>query len=278
MLRSQIHTQRVRLETELAEAAAPIAADSARLQQVLWNVLRNAIKFTPEDGTIRVTTKPLPDGRREVRVRDTGIGISAGALPHIFDPFEQGGVGVTRQFGGLGLGLAICKGLVELHRGTIRAESEGPGRGSTFIIELPGEPAHTVADAPHAAPAENGKPPQLRLLVVEDHADTLRALQRLLRGAGFAVIPAFDVATALATAEREPFDVLVSDVGLPDGDGYEIMRRIRETRGVPGVAMSGYGMDADMRRSHEAGFAEHLVKPIDMAQLIAAIRRVAGER
>ena len=277
MLRSQINTQRVRLETELEETAAPIAADSARLQQVLWNVLRNAIKFTPEEGTIRVSTKLLPDGRREVRMQDTGMGISAEALPRIFHAFEQGGVGVTRQFGGLGLGLAICKGLVELHRGTIRAESEGPSHGSTFIIELPGEMLQAVAPSPDAIPAAKGRP-QLRLLVVEDHADTARTLHRLLKAAGFAVIAAPDVATAIATAERETFDVLISDLGLPDGDGYEIMRRVREIRSVPGVAMSGYGMDEDLRRSREAGFAEHLVKPIDMGQLIAAIRRVADER
>jgi PAS domain S-box-containing protein len=141
--RSQMLEKGIRLETKLQNASAVIAADLARLQQVLWNVLKNAIKFTPQKGTIRVTTRRQAGGRWEVRVQDSGIGISAEALPRIFDAFEQGGVNVTREFGGLGLGLAISKALVELHRGSIRAESAGPGQGSTFIVELPGEAADT---------------------------------------------------------------------------------------------------------------------------------------
>jgi len=275
---SQMREQGIFLEIELHDAAALIAADSARLQQVLWNVLTNAIKFTPEKGTIRVTTARQAGGRWEVRVQDSGIGISAEALPRIFDAFEQGDVNVTRRFGGLGLGLAISKALVELHRGSIHAESAGAGQGSTFIVELPGEAADTVVNAPHSASAESRKRPQMRLLLVEDHHDTTRTISRLLRSAGFAVTTASDVASATAAAEAEPFDVLVSDLGLPDGDGYEIMRRVRAIRSVPGIAMSGYGMNEDRRRSHEAGFAEHLVKPIDAPQLIAAIRRVTDNR
>ena len=276
--RSQISKKGIRLETELYDAAALIAADSARLQQVLWNVLINAIKFTPENGTIRLTTAPRLGGRWEVRVQDTGIGISLEALPRIFDAFEQGGVKVTRQYGGLGLGLAISKSLVELHRGSIRAESSGLGQGSTFIVELPGAEADTVGKAPHLSPTESGEQPKMRLLLVEDHHDTARTISRLLRTAGFAVTTASDVASASAAADRESFDVLVSDLGLPDGDGYEIMRRIRATHSMPGIAMSGYGMNEDRRRSHEAGFSEHLVKPIDLPQLIAAIRRVTDNR
>ena len=157
--RSQMRDKGIRLETELHDAAVLIAADSARLQQVFWNVLKNAIKFTPENGTIRVTTQRQEGGRWEVRVQDSGIGISAEALPRIFDAFEQGGVNITRKFGGLGLGLAICKALVELHRGSIRAESAGPGQGSTFIVELPGEEADTVGKTPDSVPAEGGKQP-----------------------------------------------------------------------------------------------------------------------
>jgi signal transduction histidine kinase/methylmalonyl-CoA mutase cobalamin-binding subunit len=276
--RSQMHEQGIRLEIDLSDAVALIAADSARLQQVLWNVLMNAIKFTPENGTIRVTTTRLAGGRWEVRVQDSGIGISMEALPRIFDAYEQGGVKVTRQFGGLGLGLAISKSLLELHRGSIRAESSGPGQGSTFIVELPGKEADAVGETPHFAPAESGKQPQMRVLLVENHPDTARTISRLLRSAGFEVITASDVASASAAAQGESFHVLVSDLGLPDGDGYEIMRRIRAIRSMPGIAMSGYGMNEDRRRSHEAGFSEHLVKPIDASQLIAAIRRVTDNR
>jgi PAS domain S-box-containing protein len=276
--RSQIREKGIRLETELCDAAALIAADSARLQQVLSNVLINAIKFTPENGTILVTTARRVGGRWEVRVQDSGIGISAEALPRIFDAFEQGGVKVTRQFGGLGLGLAIAKSLVELLRGSIRAESAGLGQGSTFIVELPEAETDSVGKAPQFAPVENGKPSKMRLLLVEDHHDTARTISRLLRSAGFAVTTATDVASASSAADREPFDVLVSDLGLPDGDGYEIMRRVRAIRSMPGIAMSGYGMNEDRRRSHEAGFSEHLVKPIDLPRLIAAIRRVTDNR
>jgi PAS domain S-box-containing protein len=245
--RSQMREKDIRLETELCDSAL-IAVDSARIQQVLWNVLINAIKFTPENGTIRVTTARRVGGRWEVRVQDSGIGISVEALPRIFDPFEQGGVKITRQFGGLGLGLAISKSLVELHRGSIRAESAGLGQGSTFIVELPGAETDLVGKAPHFGPADNGKQPKMRILLVEDHHDTARTISRLLRSAGFAVTTAYDVAS------------------------------IHAIRSMPGIAMSGYGMNEDRRRSHEAGFSEHLVKPIDLPQLIAAIRRVADNR
>jgi CheY-like chemotaxis protein len=211
-------------------------------------------------------------------VQDSGIGIPVEALPRIFDAFEQGSLKVTRQFGGLGLGLAISKALLELHHGSIRAESAGPGQGSAFIIELPGKSSNTLGKAAQAPAAESGKQPKMRLLLVEDHSDTALTISRLLRDAGFAVTTASDVASASAAAEREPFDLLVSDLGLPDGDGYEIMRRICAIRSMPGIAMSGYGMNEDRRRSREAGFVEHLVKPIDVPQLIDAIRRVTKNR
>jgi PAS domain S-box-containing protein len=159
---SQMREKGIHFETALHDAAAPVAADPARLQQVIWNMLINAIKFTPEKGTIRVTTAWQAGGWWEVRVRDTGIGISAEALPRIFDAFEQGGVNVTRQFGGLGLGLAICKTLVELHRGSIRGESAGPGQGSTFIVELPGETADT-GQTPHSVLAEAQSSPNFSI-------------------------------------------------------------------------------------------------------------------
>jgi PAS domain S-box-containing protein len=266
--------QDVSLEMELCAETAFIAADSARLQQVLWNVIKNAIKFTPAQGSVRITTARLSADFCEVRVTDTGIGIPADVLPRIFDAFEQGDAHITRQFGGLGLGLAISRALVDRHGGSIRAESPGPGQGATFVVEFPIQRSAPPA-APAAAPEAAAGTGKIRLLLVEDHADTARTLSRLLGAAGFATVTASDVAHALVLAGREPFDVLVSDLGLPDGDGYEIMRAIRANREVPGIAMSGYGMEEDVRRSREAGFAEHLVKPIDLPQLIAALRRVA---
>ena len=271
--RSQLRGQNVRLELELSEDLGIIAADPVRLQQVLSNVLRNAIKFTPEQGTIRVTSTRLGPARCEVRVRDSGMGIPPEVLPHIFDAFEQGDARVTRQFGGLGLGLTIAKALVELHGGAIRAESAGSGQGATFIIELPGEHPAVAAAAPPTEP-EGGVPAQLRLLIVEDHDDTARALSRLLGKAGFVVSVAGDVASTLALAGRKPFDLVISDLGLPDGSGYDMMAALQKVQPLPGIAMSGYGMDEDVLRSWEAGFREHLVKPIEVPKLIAAIRRV----
>ena len=271
--RPQLLEQNVRLEMELSDEVGSIAADAARLQQVLWNVLRNAVKFTPDGGTIRLSTARLGPARCEVRVRDTGIGIPPEALPHIFEAFEQGDARVTRQFGGLGLGLTISKALIELHGGSIRAESEGRGCGATFIIELPGEPP-AVAAAAVPVVSEGGGTGRLRLLIVEDHEDTARALSRLLTRAGYVVNLARDVASALALAGRETFDLLITDLGLPDGSGHDVMAGLQKIQPLPGIAMSGYGMDDDMSRSRESGFTEHLVKPVEVPQLIAAIRRV----
>ncbi len=272
----QLLEAQVQLTVELGQESCAITADQARLQQVLWNLLKNAIKFTPAQGRIHLSTARLAADRCEVRVKDSGIGSSPEILPRIFNAFEQGDPRITRQFGGLGLGLAISRALVTFHGGSIRAESDGDGKGATFIIEFPGGVVSPAHPEPVADGIDSKTPPQITLLLVEDHADTARTLTRLLRRAGFAVIAAHDVASAVAAIEREPFDLLVSDLGLPDGTGYEVMRAARRRRIVPGIAMSGYGMDEDVRRSLEAGFGEHLVKPVSIPQLIAAIRRVAA--
>jgi CheY-like chemotaxis protein/two-component sensor histidine kinase len=274
----QLIAAQVKLELELDSDVCSISADPARLQQVLWNLLKNAIKFTPANGVVRVTTGRRDAGHCEVRVQDNGIGIPPDVLPRVFNAFEQGDARITRQFGGLGLGLAISRALVELHGGTIRAESEGHGKGATFIVELPGKAISPTCEAP-ATEAKGGPVgKQIRLLLVEDHADTARALARFLRAAGMTVVSAGDVASALAAMERETFDLVVSDLGLPDGDGYELMQAIRAKRIVPGIAMSGYGMDEDIRRTQEAGFTEHLIKPVAVPKLIAAIHRVTETR
>lgn len=272
--RSQAADEGIRFEIQTDPNAGEVAADPSRLHQMLWNVLKNAVKFSPSRKQVWVSTRRLSPDRCEIRVRDEGIGIAADKLARIFDAFEQGNAGITRRFGGLGLGLAISKALVDLHGGAIRAESEGEGAGATFVIELLGRtlavPQAAVADKPSAGVT----PAAIRLLLAEDHPDTLRALVRLLSLAGFAVLPTNGVAGAVAIAEKEPFDLVVSDLGLADGDGYELMRRISSVREVPGIAMSGYGMEEDVRRSRDAGFSEHLVKPIHVPQLIEAIQRV----
>jgi CheY-like chemotaxis protein len=206
------------------------------------------------------------------------MGIPPEVLPRIFNAFEQGDASVTRQFGGLGLGLAICKALVALHKGTIRAESAGTNRGATFIIELPSTVSAAPGETAGTVTEEEKTGQSLRLLLVEDHEDTARTLSRLLGRAGYTVITASSVAQAAAVAQREPIDLLISDLGLPDGNGHEVIRQVRAHRIVPAIAMSGYGMDEDVRRSRDAGYTEHLIKPIDMSQLIAAIKRVTAER
>lgn len=267
----------IELHPRMGRMAGVVNADSARVQQVLWNVLMNAIKFTPPKGHITVSTAWLAEsGRCEVRVEDSGAGISPELLPHIFNAFEQGGSRVTRQFGGLGLGLAICKALVELHHGSIRAESAGPGQGTTFIIELPGRLMTATTKIRLAAPGKKENEASLRLLLVEDHADTARTLSALLRRASFEVVSVQDVAGAIAAAKVQPFDVLVSDLGLPDGSGYDVVHAVKDEQDIPAVAMSGFGMEEDVRRSRQAGFTEHLVKPIDVTELVATIRRVVA--
>jgi len=265
----------IHLHCDSSAHAYHVMADPTRFQQILWNLVKNAAKFTPERGDIYVSVSKTDADRVRVRVRDTGVGIASEVLPKIFDAFEQGDASVTRQFGGMGLGLAISKALAEMHHGTIRAESGGAGAGSTFTVELPA--VSTDKDS-HTAPTKqdsmNGD--VLRVLVVEDHADTARLLSKLLGASGHRVKTAGTAAAALELASKEPFDVIVSDIGLPDKTGYDLMREIRAHYPMKGIAMSGYGMDEDLHKSREAGFSDHIVKPANVAQLERTIHRVVN--
>ena len=274
---AELHEKRIAVRTDLAASNDSVDGDAARLQQVLWNLLKNAAKFTPEGGTVRVRTFDDQSGRVGLEVSDTGRGIAPDALPKVFEPFEQGDAGVTRQFGGMGLGLAIAKGVVDLHGGSIRAESPGPGRGATFTVSLPTRAAGQTATSRPAANALADGQGALRLLLVEDHADTAKMLARLLRLDGMDVRWAGSVADALELARSAEFDLIVSDLGLPDGSGIDLLRQLRlAAKPTPAIAMSGYGMDEDLRQTREAGFAEHLVKPINVPQLRQAIRRATN--
>jgi two-component system CheB/CheR fusion protein len=278
--RPQIREKGIHLHCELIENAGHVVGDSGRLQQVFWNLLNNAAKFTPEGGHIYVTARQTRDdgqvGQVRVAVRDTGIGIAPEILPRIFDAFEQGEARITRQFGGLGLGLAICKALVEQHRGCIRAETGGRDGGSTFIVELPALSREQAANPPAGSRgAGNGQVAPLRLMVVEDHADTAKVLGALLSASGHSVKTATTAAAALALAGEHPFDIVVCDLGLPDMTGYELMKQIKEKHGTKGIAMSGYGMEEDIKKGEQAGFSDHLVKPVNLAQLQQSLRRVA---
>jgi len=240
-----------------------LQADPARLQQIFWNLIKNAVKFTPEGGQICVSTSNDAGDQLHVKVVDTGFGIEPESLPKIFDAFEQAG---WTQFGGLGLGLAISKTLVDAHKGTITAESAGRNKGATFTLIFP---TCEKADA-RTAPAVSPTTPQrqtMRILLVEDHEDTNRSLTRLLRRRGHYVQSASTVQSALDLSKKEEFDVLISDLGLPDGSGIDLMQTLNSGRPLLGIALTGFGMESDIRKSHDAGFKHHLVKPIDLNKL-----------
>jgi signal transduction histidine kinase/CheY-like chemotaxis protein len=268
-----LESKRLILDVDLGAEDDLVMADAARLQQVFWNILKNAVKFTPTHGTISVRTLNAGERRLLCEVRDSGVGISADVLPKVFDAFEQGDQRAGGQFG-LGLGLAICKALVELHGGTISAASDGNGQGACFAVELatarPEEPkeegnASVMAMIPGERP---------RLLVVEDHEDTAEILARLLELSGYEVAAVHTATDALAAAAGASFDLLISDIGLPDASGLELMRQIRDRFGIPGIALSGYGMEEDIENSRDAGFLDHLVKPINVENLKATIHRI----
>jgi len=277
---SDLSGKRLHIEQQLGAMHDQVSADPARLQQIFWNLLRNAVKFTDEGGNITVRTWNARDNDHLfIEVHDDGVGIEADVLPRIFDAFEQGEAQVTRAFGGLGLGLAIARAVVEMHGGTITAESAGKGQGAAFTVRLDTTAQRAPLSSDGRAPraSSDASTARSRVLLVEDHPDTARTLAKLLNLAGFDVKTAGSAALALQLAAGESFDVVVSDIGLPDATGYELMQQLRDRHRMKGIALSGYGMEDDMRKSREAGFVDHVVKPVNLSQLEAVIRRVAAD-
>ncbi|HME89016.1 MAG TPA: response regulator [Chthoniobacterales bacterium] len=265
-----IERKKLKLRTEFTAEKIFVQADPARLQQIFWNLIKNAVKFTPNRGKICIRTANDSDGNLRVEVKDTGCGIDPELLPKVFHAFEQGR---RNELGGLGLGLAISKALVEAHRGFINAESDGRDRGAKLTALFPTCERNAVpesAKTPRAAPARRS----VRLLLVEDHEDTNHSLTRMLRRRGYEVHPACDLRSALDLAATRRFDVLVSDIGLPDGSGIDLLKALRAKREVFGIALSGYGMEEDIRRSRDVGFSHHLVKPVDLNKLDSIIQEV----
>ncbi len=279
--------------TELDAPHHHVTADFARVMQVVWNLIRNAAKFTPANGRLLIRTanraeSPDAAGRRPdlvvVDFEDTGVGIDPAVLPRIFEAFEQCHDDLRGRSGGLGLGLAISRSLAEALGGRLVASSRGQGLGSTFRLELATVPAAAVPAAEEPGTASPLSPStavsraDLRILLVEDNRDTLQYLAAVLRRRGHDVVTAARVAAARAAVDEAtvPFDLLLSDIELPDGDGLYLMRELSAGRRMPGIAVSGFGAPEDLRLSREAGFLDHLTKPVDLNRLDAAIRRATS--
>ena len=272
IFQSDIAAKNLSVDLELGAERVSLDADPARLQQIFWNLIKNAVKFTPEGGRLSIRTWNEGEETLRVAVSDTGCGIDAEALPRIFKAFEQAESGSQ---GGLGLGLAITKALVERHNGQITATSDGPGKGATFttVFPLTDQKAALSSNGSRTTPTERRS---LRILLVEDHADTNYSLTQLLRRRGYEVEPAYTIARAMELAAATDFDVLVSDIGLPDGSGIDLMQRLIERRPIVGIALTGYGMEEDIRRSQAVGFEHHLIKPVDLNRLDAIIQELAA--
>ena len=280
----------VRLESILEPEVGPVSGDPDRLQQVIWNLLSNAVKFTARDGRVQLRLQQV-DSHVEVSVSDTGIGIREDFLPHLFERFRQGDSTTTRLHGGLGLGLAIARRIVELHGGRIVALSPGEGKGSTFRVELPVMIVHAEIDSslrvhprsePRSVAVEFAMLPDISVLVVDDDPDALGLLREILESAGARVRTATSARSALASIEENVPDVMVSDLGMPGMDGYELIQRIRQMEGpareLPTAALTAYARSEDRAKALRVGFEMHLAKPIDPSELIAAVASLARRR
>ncbi|MBV8417880.1 MAG: HAMP domain-containing protein [Verrucomicrobia bacterium] len=273
---NDISAKNLSVQVNLDAIGHHVRADAARLQQVFWNLIKNAVKFTPPGGQLQLHSSNPQRSWFRLEVIDSGIGIASGVLPRIFDAFEQGGAAGS---GGLGLGLTISKAIVELHEGRIFASSAGANRGTTFVIELPNVVPGS-ADSSSAKTetksstidATQDVATRPRILLVDDHVDSAGPMQSFLQASGYHVTTADSVGAALQAAAQEECDLLVSDIGLPDGSGEDLMRQLREKgRDLPGIALSGYGRPEDIERSRAAGFQVHLIKPVSPQQLQTAI-------
>jgi PAS domain S-box-containing protein len=266
-----VRRKNLSLVLNLAAKKTTIEGDPARLQQVFWNLIKNAVKFTPEGGQISIETK-LNGEEIECVVSDTGIGIPAESLSRVFEPFDQGDETITKQFGGLGLGLAISRALVEQHGGHVAARSEGRGQGASFHVSIPVIEQDNVPRETPRSKKKHKLQSAATILLVEDNADTNNVLRLLLERKGYSVYSASSVQGALAIAHEHACDVIISDISLPDGTGHEMIKQLAKRGPVRGIAMSGYGMEDDIRRSLDAGFRAHLVKPLDFEKLNGALQ------
>ncbi len=275
--REEIEAKNLEVEFRLRAVHTHVEGDPARLQQVFWNLIKNSVKFTPEKGRITIATlNPEPD-KIEARIIDTGIGVEHETIDKIFNAFEQGQADITRRFGGLGLGLTISKALIDAHDGKIHVQSPGKDQGSTFSVELNTVLAPVGRDGDGQDQPVDREPKQFvprhrRVLLVDDHYDTCIAMKRMLERHGYEITVAHTAEQAAEKVRTEEFDLLISDIGLPDRSGYDLMREVRLNNDLPGIALSGFGSEQDVNQAREAGFAEHLTKPVSFERLEKTIQ------
>ena len=277
--REEAGGKHIHVEFQLHAVHAHVDGDPARLQQVFWNLIKNSVKFTPTGGRITIETlNPTPE-EIEVRISDSGIGIESEKIDKIFNAFEQGQSSITRRFGGLGLGLAISKAMVDAHGGKIRVESTGRDKGATFAITLRTVATPVTVGDGEVKPAPDMPKKRLetrprRLLVVDDHHDTCTGMRLMLERRGYDITVANTADQAVEKARLQDFDLIISDIGLPDRSGYELMRELQAIRSLRGIALSGFGMEHDITKARAAGFSEHLTKPINFERLEEAIQNL----
>jgi len=277
--REEITAKNLEAEFHLRATETHVEGDPARLQQVFWNLIKNSVKFTPEKGKITIeTSNPTPD-KIEVRVIDTGIGIEPEKIDKIFNAFEQGQTEITRRFGGLGLGLAISKALIDAHGGKIRVQSPGKDQGSIFSLQLstvvmPAGTDGEKQDQPAGPERELAIARHRRVLLVDDHHDTCIGMKRMLERRGYEITIAHSADQAVEKVRTQDFDLLISDIGLPDRSGYDLMREVRLAKNLPGIALSGFGTEQDVNQARAAGFSEHLTKPINFERLEKTIQNL----
>jgi PAS domain S-box-containing protein len=289
-LRPAADARNVGLDMVLDPHAGPVSGDSGRLQQVVWNLVANAIKFTSKGGRVQVMLERI-NSHVEITVADTGIGIAEDLLPHVFERFWQGDTSTTRHRGGLGLGLSIVKHITELHGGTVQAKSAGPGQGSTFRVQLPiavvrrhgQDPLRMHPRAPVASPLPlaHADLTGLSILAVDDEQDARELLRRVLTESGAKVVTAGSAVEALTMIAADPPDIMISDIGMPTVDGYELLRRVRAldaewAKRLPAIALTAFARSEDRTRALLAGYGAHVSKPVETAELLATVAAVTG--
>ena len=275
---SDLNEKQINIQQDLAAKEHHCWADAARLQQVFWNIIKNAVKFTPARGQLCISTRNDAEHYIIIDFTDTGIGINPELRPRIFDAFEQGGSGMTNRYGGLGLGLAISKRVIDLHGGKISVQSEGQGTGATFTIKLKAMETSLLEGPAYPLDGDGSARDRAEILLVEDHEDTARALRRMLENAGYQVGYASTLASARDLAAKRHFQLVISDLGLPDGSGLDLMGELGDSGQLRGIALSGFGSESDVAAAKAAGFAAHFTKPVDWERLRHTIHRLLDGR